>query len=212
MRNTRGMQGVVWLLAGAALLTVAGTTFIQSKQSKTTAVNGRFTKPQILSQSEPLLQALMMGATAAKTSATPSMTYDAAGQSIHHWEIDATDPTSGNRAHLLWNADTGELMRGSQFRQHEKYSRYDISPTEKAPSGFAWDWFHALKIGRPLEEWQIVGARQKHYAQWDICFRSGDRYSILTVKSDSGELVQVFCGHLPNANMVWAPFKAGMAS
>jgi hypothetical protein len=215
MQNTRGVQGVVWLIAGVAALSAAVTAYIRvdlSKQSTQTAGNGRFTKAQILSQSQPLLQALIMGTTNIQTFANPTTTFDRTGQSVHHWSVDCADPTSGDRAHLLWNADTGELIQANQFRQHEKYTRFGLSPTEKAPTGFAWDWFRALKIGRATDQWHIVAALQKHYAQWDIWFRSGDRYSILTVKADSGELVQVLCGHLPRANMVWAPLKAGSAS
>lgn len=216
MRNTNGGRGVVWLLACAALLTVAAATLCHLRLSMETARTDtsryRFTETAILSRSEPLVQALLTGATKIDTVACPTTTFTSAGQSVHHWNIDCIDPNSGDVAHLLWNADTGELMRASHFQRHTRLAAFNAVSAQKDGVALAWDWFHALKIDRPSEEWRVVGAHYKHYAEWDIYLRAEDHYSILTVKTDTGQLVQALCGHLPDAHMAWAPFKTGLAS
>ena len=57
-------------------------------------------------------------------------------------------------AHLLWNADTGELMRAGQSDSgvSEHGGEFDTKPSSapQKPSVSAWDWFHAMKIDRPL--------------------------------------------------------------
>ncbi|MCW3099814.1 MAG: hypothetical protein JWL77_5432 [Chthonomonadaceae bacterium] len=212
MRKKMGTVGVVGLLACTALLTVAAATRFRPTLSKPTDSVGRITKTQIISLSEPLLQALLVGATKIDTSACPLTTFTSAGQTVHHWNIDCTDPKTGDTAHLLWNADTGELLRASHLRKHECYCNYVAVSPQKVAVGLAWDWFRAMKIERPSDEWRIVGARKKHYAQWDIYLRAGDHYSIVTVKTDSGQLIQVVTGRLPSATMAWAPFKSELTS
>ena len=152
------------------------------------------------------------GTTSAATVGFGVTTFTAAGETVHHWNIDCTDPITGDSAHLLWNADTGELVRASHFRHHGTFCEFDAPSRQKVAVGLAWDWFHVMKIDRAAEAWRIVDARKKPYAEWDICLRSGDRFSILTVKTDTGQLVQAVCGHLPSANMAWAPFKKGVVS
>jgi len=161
----------------------------------------------MLSQSEPLLQALLVGAAAIETVAVPISTFDSTGQIVHHWNVDSTDPKTGNAAHLLWNADTDELVRVSQCRQNDRAGEYRDSSIQQDAVGLAWDWFHAMKMNRPLEDWHFIGARKKHFSEWDIYLRSGDRYTIMTIKTDTGQLVHALCGHLPSANMVWEPSK-----
>jgi hypothetical protein len=212
MHKKMGTMGVVGLLACAALLTVAASTRFYLGLSKPTDLAGRITKTQILSLSEPLLQALLVGATKIDTVACPLTTFNSAGQIIHHWNIDCTDSKTGDTAHLLWNADTGELLRASHFRRNECYCNFVAVSQQKKAVGLAWDWFHAMKIGRPSDEWRIVGARKKPYAQWDIYLRAGDHYSIVTVKTDSGQLIQAVCGRLPSASMAWVPFKSELTS
>ncbi|MCW3054046.1 MAG: hypothetical protein JWN14_3216 [Chthonomonadales bacterium] len=212
MRNKIWRRGVVGLVAGAAFFFVAATIQSHPQQSMQTAEPGGMKKMEIVSRSQPLLQSLLASSMSIETVACPMTTFTAAGQTIHHWNIDCTDPITGDTAHLLWNADNGELVRASHFRLRGANCEFDAPSRQKEAVGLAWDWFHVMKIDRPSEEWRIVDARKKPYAEWDICLRSGDRYSILTVKTDSGQLVQAICGHLPSSDMVWAPFKKGVAS
>jgi len=207
MRNKIGKRGAVGLLAGVAFLLVAAAIQSHPQQSMQTAEPGAIKKTEIVSRSQPLLQALLTGSKSMETVACPLKTFSATGQTIHHWHVDCTDPLTGDTAHLLWNADNGELLRASHFRRGETLCEFDAPSRQKEAVGLAWDWFHVMKIDRPSEVWRVVDARKKPYAEWDICVRSGDHYSILTVKTDTGQLVGAICGHLPSATMAWAPFK-----
>ena len=212
MRNVRGTRGVVGLLACTALLTVAAATYFQPRLSKPTVQPSGMTKSEVLSFSEPLLQALLVGATKVETVASPMTTFNPSGQTIHSWNIDCTDLRSGDTAHLLLNGDTGELMRASHYRKSDRTTRFTPASSQKVAIGLAWDWSHALKIVGPTQGWRVIGTHQKSYGQWDVCLRAGDHYTILTVKTDTGQLVQTVCGHLPSATMAWAPFRSGVAS
>ncbi len=212
MRIVRGTRGVVGLLACTALLTVAGATYFQPRLSMPTVETEGMTKSQVLSLSEPLLQALLVGATKVETVASPIVTFNPSGQTIHSWNIDCTDLRSGDTAHLLLNGDTGELMRASHYRKNERYARFNPDSPQKTAIGLAWDWSHALKIVGATEGWRVIGTHKKAYGQWDVCLRAGDHYAILTVKTDTGQLIQTMCGHLPSATMAWAPFRTDMAS
>jgi len=212
MRNKIWKRRAVGLLAGAAFLFVAATIQSHPQQSMQTAEPGGMTKMEIVSHSQPLLQSLLASSRTLETVACPMTTFTATGQTIHHWNIDCTDPLTGDNAHLLWNADSGELIRASHFRRGGTLCEFDAPSRQKQAVGLAWDWFHVMKIDRPSEEWRVVDARKKPYAEWDICLRSGDHYSILTVKTDTGQLVAAICGHLPSATMAWAPFKKSAVS
>ena len=212
MRNKIWKRGAVGLLAGAAFLFVAVTLQSHPRPSMQTAESGGIKQVEIISRSQPLLQALLASNNRIETSACPMTTFTAGGQALHHWNIDSTDPITGDTAHILWNADNGEIVRASHFRRRGATCEFDAPSRQKQAVGLAWDWFHVMKIDRPSEEWRIVDVRKKPYAEWDICVRSGDHYSILTVKTDTGQLVQAICGHLPSATMAWAPFKKAAVS
>ncbi len=212
MRNEMWTRGVVGLLVCTTLLAVAAATPFHTRSSVQTASEGRITKQQIALHSEPLLQALLTHAKNLDTVVSPVTTFNSAGQSVHHWNVDSSDATSGDLAHLLWNADTGELVRVSHFQQTVSCCKADAFSSQKEAVGLAWDWFHALKIGHSAEEWHVVGASKKPYAEWDIYFRAGDHYAIITVKTDTSQFVQALCGHLRNANMAWVPSKTQVPS
>jgi hypothetical protein len=212
MRNTSRTRGAVWLLACATLAAVAGTTLIQYKPSMPTASGGRNTNARIISRSEPLFQALIPGGSRIETVAAPVTNFNSSGQSVRQLNIDRSDPATGDTAHLLWNVDTGELMRASRVRRLDRSGRFNESSRRTEAVGLAWDWFHALKIERPAEEWRIVGTLKKPYAQWDVYFRSGGRCTIVTVNTCSGQLVQAICTRRPDAKMVWVPLKLRVAS
>jgi hypothetical protein len=212
MRKTIGTRVIIGLLACITLPVVAGTTLLKHRQATQPAAQGQISKAQILSRSESILQALLPGTASTEVSAYQNATFNNAGQSIHHWSVDCTEPGSGDIVHLFWDADSGELLRASRFRMQDRSGAYNEPSPKKQAVNLAWDWFRTIKIEQPLEAWRVVGARKKPYAQWDVYFRSGGHYAIVTVNTCSGQLVQATSAHLADANMAWIPPKIKRAS
>ena len=212
MRNSSWTQSAALLLVCTAGLFVTAAACYHPRPSTPTARSGRYSQAEIIAHSVPLMQALVPTANAAETVACSTTTYDTTGRRIDHWNVDFADPATGDTAHLLWNADTGELLRASRFRPRDRFGAYDQPTSKSAAVNLAWDWFHTLKIDRPREDWRLVGAQRKPYAQWDLYFRAGARFAIVTVCTDSGQMVQTMSGRLPDATTAWTPTPSGSVS
>lgn len=212
MRTKRGIRSIIGVGVCAALLAVVRTACFQPRQPVQPAAYNSINRLQLLSRSEPLVRVLLPDNSRLEATTYQNTTYTSSGQTVHNLSIDYNDPISGDAAHLLWNADTGELMHASRFRPKDPFAEFDAKSSRSAAVALAWDWFRAMKIGHGTEEWQIVGERKKPYAQWDIYLRAGERTVIMTVSTCSGKLIQTVCSRLPDPKMAWAPIKSGMPS
>lgn len=212
MRNISRTQGLLGFTVCTVLLTMAGNALLHTRQSAETDEKNQVAKIRMVSRSEPLARALLPHVSKFETATYMNTTFTSSGQAVHHLSVDCSDPVSGDNAHLMWNTDTGELVRASRFRQTDRNGELNEKSPRKIALNLAWDWFHAMKIDRRAEEWRIVGARQKPYAQWDIYFQSGDRCAIVTVSTCSGQLVQAVCSRLTDANVAWMPRNVEAAS
>lgn len=117
----------------------------------------------------------------------------------------------GEQIHL-WRQKISRATVPAVQRDPESCRPFNEPSRRTEAVNLAWDWFHALKIERPAEEWRIVGVLRKPYAQWDIYLRSGGHCTIVTVNTCSGQLVQAICTRLPDPKMAWVPLKLRLAS
>jgi hypothetical protein len=140
----------------------------------------------------------MVGSTVVSSELSLNRSYGASGKVTPTWAVDCADPVHGKKARIVWNADTGELMYASQWKDRVPALPADAHTTRKEAIALAWDWFHVLPIRQDHETWRFVAADQKRPAQWSVKLRGGDRVAEFTVNAATGQLVWMVCSHLPN--------------
>ncbi len=207
MRNRKTFQTGLFLTACTFLTMLTGMKMWQNRSAEQTAVFGRYSRAEVAALSLPICQVMLPGSTQVETSIYKTTTFTVNGEEIRHWDVDTIDTRTGDSAHILWNADTGEMMRASRLTNSDHGISENATSTQTAALGLAWDWFHALSIRKPNEAWKIVATRKKTCGQWEVYARAGDRYTMMVINTVSGQLVQAVCGHLPDAKTAWNPIK-----
>src|SRR5579859_68600 len=103
-------------LVAAALATVAVAIHIShsSKSNSAESRVGRFTSAEIIAKSKPICDALNTWRFPMQYSAQEVDAGPACGAIRRIWLVDAVDPMYGYEQHLIWSADSGELLSTSQ--------------------------------------------------------------------------------------------------
>lgn len=102
---------------------------------------GRYTSEQIIEHSFPLLAALELPENTLQFSASHLAVYAHGERRRSLWEVDCLNPSGNFRAILLWDADTGELMKIGRHVLSAPYAR-PLTRSERLKA--AQRWFHIL--------------------------------------------------------------------
>lgn len=156
---------------------------------------GGYTMQQIAAYSQPAVQALMGGSNHTDLDIGRQRCYADRGQELAVWSIDCSDHAGRQKALLLWNAETGELLCAGQWTEGEAAPPADAPSTQAEALALAWDWLHTLKIRNEREIWHVVSTHKKPCGQWDIQMTGGERSAHLTINTVTGKLVRMVCIH-----------------
>ncbi|MCW3100848.1 MAG: hypothetical protein JWL77_6466 [Chthonomonadaceae bacterium] len=194
------LTGVVMTACMLPVLTSA--YFVTRPRAPEQAVRvGRFSREQVLARSRPLLPALMVGSTVLSSELSRNRSYGASGKETPTWAVDCSDSVNGKKARLVWNADTGELLYASQWKDRVPALPVGAPTTRHTAIALTWDWFHALPVRKDHESWRVVTADPRSDTQWIVKLQCADCVAMFTVNAATGQLVWMVCTHLPGSKI-----------
>ncbi|MCW3052493.1 MAG: hypothetical protein JWN14_1663 [Chthonomonadales bacterium] len=184
------------LLTTCTLLTaIWGYSAPRQQTTPSARAFGNYTSQQMLVRSQETMGSLMGGTARGNVEIARTTVYTASGRAHPTWIVDFEDPTSGINASMLWDADTGELLRVFHRQQRDLSFPYDAPSSRNTAMALAWDWFHVLKGRDRTRKCQVVAARKLHYARWEVTIQTGVHTSFLVVNPITGRMITMACIH-----------------
>jgi len=174
-------------VAGLSLLTACSITRFRRGRQASSHPHGRYTLNQILQRSLPLSGALASHCESLKLVGSPLVTWDM-GRSIPIWTVDGVDAQDGLTIHLVWDADSGELI--AAVRSADKVTSVNakavLTPTDA--QRLTSSWLTTLGMSELATGWRAGSTTYNPDFCWRVEWWTDTRGAVVTIDSRTGEL------------------------
>ncbi len=175
-------------IAGLSLLLTVRIAQVQRTRHEAAAPHGRYTVDQIIARSLPLCGAISRSTDSLRLTACPLCAW-ALGKAQPMWMVDAVDDHDGFRAHLLWDADTGELISisrpGDWIAPPDNRRTLQRNEVRRLTSS----WLTTLGMSEVATGWRPDSLTHSNEDTWRVEWRSRTHCAEVIIDSHTGELI-----------------------
>jgi len=187
----RNFNKVVNLRTAAAavlsLLLVGRVAQDQRARNAVSGPHGRYTLAQIIKRSMPLCGALDTSHDSLRLICEPLPT-SADGKTCLVWMVDGLDPQGKFKVHLVWDAETGELMVASRSVEPRRWKK-GVELKRKEAQQITSSWLTTLGISELASGWKPDSDLHDTNFVWRVKWRTGTRGVSVSIDARTGEFI-----------------------
>jgi hypothetical protein len=175
-------------VAGLSLLLSGRITQVQHARREAAEPHGRFTLDQILECSIPLCGALTKNTDSLRLTGSPLLSWTM-GKAEPIWLVDAVDAHDRFKVHLMWDADTGELITASCPADSSTRANKTTLLQRKDARRITSSWLTTLGMSELATGWRPDSLPHNTNYMWRVEWRTRTRGAAVVIDSHTGQLI-----------------------
>lgn len=187
--TTRAFAFLAVVMVGAGLLRGIKARESAISAQSLTKPYGSFSRLQIEERSKPVCNTLIQCDDAFRLNCMPTVGYEGGrAQVTRLWIVDCISKSSGIQAHLVWNADTGELLSAACPLSSRRSATFKTA-TRLDAIRISGSWLTTLGISSQGSGWYAGKTRRGQGHGWLVQWLAKSREVIVMVDGYNGHLI-----------------------
>lgn len=176
------------VIAALALVIGSRVTHVVNARSTNKAC-GKFTLADILRRSRPICSAMTPNCNSLNLVGTPLQTGGSRNASRNVWMVDGYDAHNRFQVHLVWDADSGDLITASHATPWPSAPRTRLVPIQRKEAlRITGSWLTTLGIAKEAPDWRPDSTPQDTDFVWRVEWTADTRKIAVTIDAWTGEL------------------------